>query len=72
MLGTSLANVSVVDVRDVAKAHIAAFENPKAQGRHIMASEIPYTYIELANMLKVRPLPWPLDNRLNPRVVARV
>ncbi|HIP36532.1 MAG TPA: aldehyde reductase [Crocinitomix sp.] len=28
-----------VDVRDVAKAHILALENPKAKGRHIIVSE---------------------------------
>lgn len=29
----------IVDVRDVAKAHVAAITNPKAQGRYIACSD---------------------------------
>jgi dihydroflavonol-4-reductase len=32
-------NWSIVDVRDVAQAHINAMENPKANGRYLCASE---------------------------------
>lgn len=30
----------LVDVRDVAIAHILAFENPKANGRYIMVADV--------------------------------
>lgn len=40
-----------VDVRDVARAHVLALEDPKAEGRHILA-ERTMSFIDLANMLR--------------------
>jgi len=47
--------MGVVDVRDIAQAHIAAMESDEAQGkRFLVCSEKGYTRIELANMLRDR------------------
>ena len=41
------------DVRDVAKIHVQALENKKANGkRFIVTTENPYTFQELTNILK--------------------
>ena len=38
--GAAELNFGYVDVRDVAKAHLEAMENPNAKGRHILCNEI--------------------------------
>jgi dihydroflavonol-4-reductase len=40
---------STVDVRDVAKSHIVAMENPNAKGRYLCSSDT----IEMSQMIKV-------------------
>ena len=45
--------INMSDVRDVAKIHVQALENKKANGkRFIVTTENPYTFQELANILK--------------------
>ena len=41
MTGSPLVNLAwgIVDVRDVASAHVAAITNPRAQGRYIATSD---------------------------------
>lgn len=41
----------IVDVRDIAKAHIKAGFNPSAKGRHIICNESA-TFLDMANILK--------------------
>lgn len=45
--------VEIVDVRDVAKAHISALVNPKASGRYLVPGEF-YWMIEVARVLRDR------------------
>jgi nucleoside-diphosphate-sugar epimerase len=49
----------VVDVRDVAKAHVLAGTNPAASGRHILAADT-LTFLEIANILKKKYSNYPL------------
>jgi len=46
------ATVGVVDVRDVAKGHIAAFENPNARGRFVLCAKDGITQAELIDILR--------------------
>lgn len=41
-----------VDVRDVALAHVVAFENPCARGRYCLVGRVAYSF-EALDMLKV-------------------
>lgn len=52
---------TTADVRDVADAHIAAAENPAAQGRYIVAADTMTSFHEMARILLAR---HPLDLRL--------
>lgn len=45
--------VEVVDVRDVARAHVSALVNPKASGRYLVPGEF-YWMIEIARVLRDR------------------
>jgi dihydroflavonol-4-reductase len=47
------AAINMSDVRDIAKIHVLALENEKAAGnRFIVTTEEPYTFQELAKILK--------------------
>jgi nucleoside-diphosphate-sugar epimerase len=52
---------TTVDVREVADAHIAAAENPDAQGRYIVAAETMASFHEMARIARTR---YPRDVRL--------
>ncbi|MGW1807359.1 NAD-dependent epimerase/dehydratase family protein [Streptomyces sp. NPDC002078] len=52
---------TTADVRDVADAHIAAAENPAAQGRYIVAADTMTSFHEMARILLAH---HPLDLRL--------
>ncbi|NUQ98383.1 MAG: NAD-dependent epimerase/dehydratase family protein [Streptomyces sp.] len=52
---------TTVDVRDVADAHIAAAENPDAQGRYILAAETMTSFHDMARIIRTR---YPRDLRL--------
>lgn len=41
-----------VDARDVAKAHLMAYENEKASGRYIISENHPHSMLELAQLIK--------------------
>jgi len=61
----------VVDVRDVAKAHIRAVEMDKAEGRHILVSEnIPA--IEMARKLKTAYPEYPLPKKTLPKFMLYI
>ncbi|GHA18400.1 dihydroflavonol-4-reductase [Devosia pacifica] len=51
--GAPNAGIGVVDVRDVARAHIAAAFNPDAQGRHILSGHNT-SFLEIAQSLQPR------------------
>jgi len=50
--GVSPARFGIVDVRDVAKAHVLAAQNPKAHGRYMVTSERPIGQLELVDVLR--------------------
>jgi nucleoside-diphosphate-sugar epimerase len=50
-LGAPDLQFGFVDVRDVAKAHLLALENPNAEGRHILA-ERTTGFFEMGNIIK--------------------
>lgn len=50
--GTGSACFGTVDVRDVARAHVAAIEKDEASGRYILSSSAGNSHLELATMLK--------------------
>ncbi|MFG2358701.1 NAD-dependent epimerase/dehydratase family protein [Streptomyces sp. NPDC048521] len=52
---------TTADVRDVADAHIAAAENPDAEGRYIVAAETMTSFYEMARIIRTR---HPRDLRL--------
>ncbi len=52
---------TTADVRDVAEAHIAAAENPGAEGRYIVAAETMTSFHEMARIIRTR---HPYDPRL--------
>jgi nucleoside-diphosphate-sugar epimerase len=49
-MGVPKYNLGMVDVRDVAKAHVLAGSNERASGRHILVSG-EYSFLEISNML---------------------
>lgn len=49
--GTPDLHFGIVDVRDVADAHIRGLENPAAEGRHILSSESA-SFIKIAKIIK--------------------
>ncbi|MFJ5549131.1 NAD-dependent epimerase/dehydratase family protein [Streptomyces sp. NPDC093225] len=52
---------TVVDVRDLAAAHVAAAENPGAHGRYLLAASEMVSFREMARaLLAVRPRDWRL------------
>lgn len=59
--------VGMVDVRDVAEAHLRAAFVPDAEGRHITSKES-HTFLDLANMLRGRfGEDWPFPKRELPK-----
>ncbi len=52
-MGAPDLHFGFVDVRDVAKAHILALENDKAEGRHILAERCD-SFLNIANLLRQR------------------
>lgn len=49
-MGVPNLTFSFVDVRDVARAHILAAENPKAEGRHILVAES-LSFLEFCHLI---------------------
>jgi len=54
--------VGAIDIRDCARAHIAAFEKPGAKGRYILSSERGIPRLEYANFLKKIYPDWPIPD----------
>jgi len=50
-MGAPELQFSFVDVRDIAKAHILALENPKAQGRHVITN-VEMGVMEMAKLIE--------------------
>lgn len=64
--GAPAGNMSFVDVRDVAKAHILAGFTPNASGRHICTSA-DKNFLELANVIRAEHPEFPLPKRFVPK-----
>jgi nucleoside-diphosphate-sugar epimerase len=60
---------SVVDVRDVARAHVLAGDNPKANGRHIIAAR-EMSLLDMARVLARRYPAYPLPKMEIPKAAA--
>ncbi|KAH7063834.1 cinnamoyl-CoA reductase [Paraphoma chrysanthemicola] len=70
-LGVAELHYPIVDVRDVATAHVRAGELTTAHGRHVIASDRSLSLLELANL--VRPIheqPKLLPNRNLPKLMV--
>ncbi len=60
----------LVDVRDVAKAHLLGAFTPNASGRHILAVDNPLSYLEIAKTLKdVYGDKYPVPTRNVPNII---
>ncbi|WP_158773613.1 NAD-dependent epimerase/dehydratase family protein [Cobetia sp. L2A1] len=66
-IGVPDYGVGIVDVRDVAEAHLAAAFLPKARGRHLVAGHSS-SFIELASLLRAHAGPsYPIPTRHLPK-----
>lgn len=73
-LATGVPNVAfgLVDVRDVARAHVRAAENPQAEGRTILSNQC-VSMLEISNMIKkVRGSGRGLPTRIAPKFVIKL
>jgi len=61
--GVPALSFGAVDVRDVARAHIAAIEKPHAKGRYILSSERGIPRIEFVEILRKYFPDWPLPDK---------
>jgi len=61
--GVPPAAFGVVDIRDCARAHIAALENPNAKGRYIVSSEKGVPRLEFVRILQKEFADWPLPDK---------
>ncbi len=50
--GAPNLSFTVVDVRDVARAHIEAAQRPAASGRYILAREAMYSFLEMSQIIR--------------------
>ena len=64
--GVPSGNMSFVDVRDVAKAHILAGFTPNASGRHICTSA-DKSFLDLANVIRADYPEFPLPKKFVPK-----
>lgn len=66
-------SMATVDIRDVAKAHIAAANNPNATGRYILAHSEMTSLMDMARVLrKVHRYPWLLPWRQLPNWLVMI
>jgi dihydroflavonol-4-reductase len=63
---------SVVDVRDVAEAHLRALTRPGTEGRRFIASAGPMSMVEMGRLLKAAYPDRRIPTRLAPRLVLRL
>ncbi|MDA8448643.1 NAD-dependent epimerase/dehydratase family protein [Acidovorax sp. NCPPB 3859] len=64
---------ATVDVRDVARAHLAAASNGQASGRYIVAERTMVRFAEMARMVRpVHPRPWLLPRHQLPGGLVRL
>ncbi|KAF0696332.1 Aste57867_12891 [Aphanomyces stellatus] len=71
---TSIPNAyrSGIDVRDVANAHVAAFENPRAHGRYLLCGwQVPEAHMcrHIRELVPTAPVPTRVDSKAQPRVL---
>jgi nucleoside-diphosphate-sugar epimerase len=64
--GVPELTMGIVDVRDVAKAHIMAAVNNDAKGRHILVAES-LSFLEMSGMLREKYADYPLPSRIVPK-----
>lgn len=66
-------SLTTVDVREVARAHVQAANNPSANGRYILAERTMISFVEIAGILrKVHHLPWLLPCHQTPNAAVRL
>jgi len=61
--GAPAASFGAVDIRDVARAHVAAIEKPHSKGRYILSSERGIPRFEMAEILRKHYPDWPLPDK---------
>jgi len=64
--GVPALTMGIVDVRDVAKAHIMAAVNKDAEGRHILVAES-LGFLKMSEMIRERYAEYPLPSRIVPK-----
>jgi len=63
--GVSTSCFGAVDLRDVAKAHVAAYENRAAHGRYMMSSNEAVPHWQIVQLLKPEFERYPLPDKMN-------
>jgi len=63
--GAGASSSGAVDLRDTARAHVNAIENPNAKGRYILSSERGIPRIQYAEVLRKHFPDWPLPDKTN-------
>jgi len=61
--GVPPASFGVVDIRDTARAHVAAMERPHAKGRYIVSSERGIPRLEYTEVLRKHFPDWPIPDK---------
>eukprot|EP00002_Diphylleia_rotans_P032941 TRINITY_DN6964_c0_g1_i1.p1 TRINITY_DN6964_c0_g1~~TRINITY_DN6964_c0_g1_i1.p1 ORF type:complete len:352 (-),score=83.49 TRINITY_DN6964_c0_g1_i1:117-1172(-) len=69
--GTAALSIGVVDVRDVARAHIEAMNNPNAQGRYICIDRSLWM-MDIANILREKYPTYPLPTSVSPKFLLYI
>jgi nucleoside-diphosphate-sugar epimerase len=66
-------SITTVDVREVARAHLAAADNDKAHGRYILAEKSMRSFVEVAQIIRRHhPRPWLLPTYSVPNWLIRL
>lgn len=66
--GVPAGKMGIVDVRDVAKAHISAGFTPSASGRHICVADHK-DFLDVANVIRIAHPQYPLPKSYVPKVL---
>ncbi|MFX3622407.1 MAG: SDR family oxidoreductase [Limnobacter sp.] len=69
--GVPLLEFGIVDVREVAKAHISAGFNPDAEGRHILSAHTA-SLLQMATILRARFPKYPLPKKQLPKFLVKL
>lgn len=69
--GVPMLEFGIVDVREVAKAHVLAGFNPDAEGRHILSAHTA-SLLQMATILRARFPNYPLPTRQLPKFLVKL